>query len=164
MVQIKLTFDSLDAALVALAKMQGNPAAVIASPAAPRKPRDDKGKPRGEYKLRDKEAKAEGASAPAVTTAASTAAPSAAPSAEASEPKAATPAPSSKAAPSPAPAAPAVAAPEQKAAELALEELFNKKGMKAAQDTLARFGLKRLKDILPEQRADFIAACKAALA
>ena len=86
----------------------------------------------------------------------------AAPAAPAPEPAAPAPAQEATAGSAPATAGP-VEIPKIEEAEAALTKLFETKGLKIAQETLGAFGVKRLKELLPEDRAKFIAAAKAAL-
>jgi hypothetical protein len=147
-VQVTLTFNSYDEAIVALGKLVGAPAkatspvrvpeaetpgAVAAAPATrTRKPRSDAGQPRGAYKARNEPAAPQqGEPANAVTPAVLAAGP--APAAEAAAPEPArnsetanAEAPSEPSAPATQAAnPPAASAPSEKDAQAALEGLFN---------------------------------------
>lgn len=148
---VKVTFEFANAeeAIVALGKIIGAPTTAAVPPAPPaekpaRKPRADKGQPRDPYGPRNPEAGASaGAPVGAQPQGALAQAPAAAPAAAAPQ---ATP-----------PAAPAAAAPTNNEVQAAVEKLFNAKGFEDCAAVLSRFGVKRGKDLLPEQRAEFIA-------
>lgn len=177
---IKITFEAatIDEAIVILGKLAGGKMAraATAAPRDPEKPmqppirteadiekvvefnlarrkaRSDKGKARGKYA---KGAGAEPATSPESEVPSPPPAPEA-PPVVVEEPVAPVPAPR---------VTPQVAAPVPTAdeARTALEEVFNTKGVQAALDVLARFGVKRGRDIPEDQRAQMIADCKAAL-
>lgn len=150
-----------------------------------RKPRADAGQPRGPNARTQSGAVAvpgttadEAGSAPAGTTDASKAAERAAnsmsttpaqtvPGAAAHAPEPAAPAPVEVDKTQPPGVAPGTAGPVEipkiEEAEAALTKLFETKGLAIAQSTLGAFGVKRLKELLPEDRAKFIADAKAAL-
>jgi pyruvate dehydrogenase E2 component (dihydrolipoamide acetyltransferase) len=179
-VKITLEFKSVDEAIVALGKLTPEahakalaaatqvPAAAAApateAPAKTRKPRADAGQPRGPYKTTEQNAVAAGGAptgtqpteAPAQSTPAQApvAPAAAAVPATAAQPQASTPAPES------APAA-AVVVPTPEQVQAAVEGLYNAKGFDICSEVLGRYGVKRGKDLLPEQRADFIAEAKA---
>ena len=177
-VQVTLTFNSYDEAIVALGKLVGAKVAapvVKAETAAPaedkpaartRKPRADAGQPRGPYKARNEPAAPQqgeptSAAAPVVPTDPAPAAEAAAPQTEApAEP----PAPATQAA-----NPPAASAPSEKDAQAALEKLFNEKAkaggngaaIQAAKDLLARYGVQKVRDLPAERRVEFIKECEA---
>lgn len=170
-VKITMEFDNAEQAIVALGKITG-----IAT-AAPkeRKGRNDAGKPRGQRATPqpEPEAKGAGVGAPA-GSAASTAAPSATPApAASSQPNAAGGTDPGKVGEKPAnptsttekPAAPI---PTQEATETALSKLFDAApplgGIEAARDVMSRFGVKRLRDLPEDKRAEFIALADKVLA
>ena len=157
MIRITLEFPSVDQAIVALGKLVGAPlkvasdagsqASAAQAPGAPtihaRKGRADKGKPRGsrtEPTVAATTAPEQGVSVPAVVTAIgvrhSTAA--APPTVGLT-------------------VVPSAAIPSAADAQQGLEKLFEQKGIAAAQDLLARYGVKRLRDLKENQRAEFVA-------
>lgn len=179
MIKVTLEFPSIEAAIATLGKImvaapkagvvkdkvvapapapvegdKPQPPGVVPAQAAAttRKPRADAGKKRGSYKnaeasatpvspgenTGDGQTQVTDASKAADQAANSTSTPSDAP-------KGATP-----------PAKTASVPPSEADAQAALEKVFTNKSLAAAQDVLARFGVKRLRDLLPEQRADFI--------
>lgn len=75
------------------------------------------------------------------------------------------PEPEAEKAPEPPPAAltPAPVIPTEKEAQDALVAVNNKHGIDKAIECLAKFGVKRGRELKEEQRAEFIAVCKAAL-
>lgn len=185
MIEITLQFKTAEEAIVALAKMSGGAAAKAAGqvdakvssgallpavaqpgPAAPkgRKPRADAGQPRGPNARTQNVGAAGQPESPEVklAPASPSASSDAAPAAPAPEPAAPAPAQEATAGSAPATAGP-VEIPKIEEAEAALTKLFETKGLKIAQETLGAFGVKRLKELLPEDRAKFIAAAKAAL-
>lgn len=127
----------------------GDPAAA-SDPVAPttqRKGRADKGKARGPHK----NAKPEESSQTAVTAEQPLTPPGEAPE------TAAPAAPAEGDKPQPSGVVPPVAAvPSQDEAQKVLEALFAAKGLPAAQEVMSRFGVKRLRDLKPEQRAEFM--------
>lgn len=147
-------------------------AAPTTDPKAPRKPRADKGQPREPYGPRTQEAKGGEPGAPSGTTtgdippvaAASAAAPSAGSSPAASTEPAFDPnSDKTQAIPASviADALKAAEAPSETDAQQALEKLFNATNIGTAQAVMARFGVKRVRELKPEQRKDFIAKCEA---
>jgi hypothetical protein len=185
MVKITLEFPGVDEAIVALGKLVGasvkaaKPAAAIAqgapAPDAPttRRGRADKGKPRGPHKPAEPSANA-GATGSATAGQPGPAGPQASTDPHRAgndagvtltsadpvhpvAPAAAQPAPASV-------AGPAAAVLPEAEAQAALEALFNGKGLVTAQEVLSRFGVVKLRDLKPAQRAEFIAKAKAVLA
>ena len=158
MIKITLEFTSVDAAIVALGKLvvaapkkdsvaPAKPAPVVSlptpgpepvvtepKPTAKRAPRADKGVPRGPYK-KDVAApdSADGGAAPAV--------------------------PATPVAPEPLGQEPGAAAPTATLADCqkALEKMHDKVGLQPCLDLLARYGVKRVRDLLPKQYAEFAA-------
>lgn len=115
-----------------------------------RKGRSDKGKPRGPHKN----------AAPAVeerTDKADTLAPEAAPSTAA-------PAPAEADKAQPSGDVPAAAVPSQEDVTAATEALFaaSGKSIQVVTDLMARYGVRKLRELKPEQRAAYIAEAKAA--
>lgn len=183
-VKVELVFNTVEEAIAALGKVAGIAPASIASvtpPAVektPRKGRSDAGQPRGPNARTAGEQNAAGASAGANATATagnsttgttdpskapeqganSTSTTPAAPTAAAPQaPAAVTTAP---AAPIPAPAAPI----DDATIQAGVEKLFNAKGFDDTALVLSRFGVQRGKDLLPVQRAEFLAKVDAVLA
>lgn len=169
-VKVTFEFENAEAAIVALGKIAGVTPAAAPQPAAEkkeRKPRADAGQPRGPYKKGEQAPEpnagasagggtgpvAAGNSAP-VTTDPSKAAEQAANST--STTTAAPGAAAQLAAASTTASAP-VAAPKPEDVQGTLEKLFAAKGFDVCEQVLSRFGVKRAKDLLPEQRAEFIA-------
>lgn len=165
-------FGSVDLAIVTLGKMVGAPSAkrgdpapaaagdttsaaassaVPPAPVAPatptrqRKPRADKGQPRGPYKAGATEAKAEGAGAQGGN-------PDGAPVGSPAAPQVA-----AATAPAGGPAAPAAAVPSDAELQAAVERFFAARGIDDSMALFSRFGVKRGRDLLPEQRAEYIA-------
>jgi len=170
MIKVTLEFPSVEAAIATLGKiMVGASVKSVAqtheaktaeppAPAAPtsRKPRADAGKKRGPHQTAAAgTAPVEGdkPQPPGVTPAPVAAPETAAPASEANAPSATVQT-----------QAPAAAAPSEADAQAALEKVFAGKGLQAAQATLASFGVTRLRDIKPEDRAAFIAAAEKAAA
>lgn len=175
MIKVTLEFPSVEAAIATLGKiMVGTPAAAAhkapalagesvtlpAVPTTPRKPRADAGKKRGPHNAAPAipptgdapKGDAESASPPGAAP--QTAAPETAP-AEGDKPQ------PSGAVPGPAAVAPtdrnrAASVPSEADAQAALEKVFAGKGLQAAQSVLAAFGVSRLRDVKPEDRAEFI--------
>ncbi len=146
-----------------------------AAPSAPatakreRKPRSDAGKPRGEYGPRTEAGGAAGApSNPAATTGANAAPVGAAPSGTTTEPAAPQKAPvdaDKASSPGVAPAADAAGPqPSEKDAQEALEKLFNATTIGVSQEVMSRFGIKRLKELPDDRRAEFVEKCNAVTA
>lgn len=173
MIKVTLEFPSVEAAIASLGKlMVGAPVAQKAAPestdkapavapAAPttrtRKPRADAGKKRGPHN-------ADPAGSPTGEAPKSDASPTVIPSGPASQP-AAPVAPAEGDKPQPSGVTPPVAAaPSEADAQAALEKVFAGKGLQSAQAVLAGFGVTRLRDIKPEDRAAFIAAAEKAAA
>lgn len=181
-VSLTIQFASVDEALVALAafsqvkvktpavlKETPAPAAAAAETKPPRKPRADRGQPRGPYK-KDDDSNATGASAPASsenggdpavvgTGVATTPAPESGPTAPtvaapvAAEPK--------TEAPPVAAAAPTEYKPEE--LQKKLEAVFAK-GAQLAIDVLARFGVTRLANLDKQHHVEFVALCDKVIA
>lgn len=181
MIKVTLEFPSVEAAIASLGKlMVGAPVAQkaaasgpatagapvaeqapVAAPASPttpksRKPRADAGKKRGPHNADSagtstgEAPKGDAAPASPSGSAPETAAPVAPAEGDKPQPSGVTP--------------PAAAAPSEADAQAALEKVFAGKGLQAAQATLAQFGVTRLRDIKPEDRAQFIAAAEKAAA
>lgn len=185
-------YGSLDLAIVGLGKQARAPAATLQAgpkgtaaapltvePVAPplktpRQPRSDAGKPRGPHAKNAAGASASGATAPNTggnagtegtdpskageKPANSTSTPQEAPAGAAtSGTPPATNAPA-------APAAPVAAVPTLDDVQKAVEILFAAKEYDITLLVLSRYGVKRGQDILPEQRAEFIAKAKAVAA
>ena len=183
MIRVTLEFPSVEAAIASLGKlMVGAPVKTPAiqagagetaggakitgaegqqtqqSSGAPttrtRKPRADAGKKRGPHN----------ADAPSGEAPKSDASPTVLPSGPAPQP-AAPVAPAEGDKPQPSGVTPPVAAaPSEADAQAALEKVFAGKGLQSAQAVLAGFGVTRLRDIKPEDRAAFIAAAEKAAA
>ena len=196
-VSLTIQFASVDEALVALAAFsqvkvktpavkdapKDPPAKITFAPAAaaatetkpPRKPRADRGQPRGPYNKKDDDSNTTGAGAPAADSGEAPSGQPAAPvAAEPKEPAAppasepgVTQAPQSPAQPSSSEAAPvAAAAPtEYKPEELQkkLEAVFAK-GAQLAIDVLARFGVTRLANLDKQRHTEFVALCDKVIA
>lgn len=152
MIEIVLKFSSIDEALVAMAKMV-DPSAVKAQPAPTasaereaRKGRRDKGQKREPYGPR-KETEAGAAVAQPGNAAGSDPAPAAAS-------VGVSPAPTPPVTPAPAPAPTVQGAPITP--QQAMETLFNKKGIEITRQVLSRFGAQRVRDLTPDQHADFV--------
>lgn len=156
MIKVVLEFLSIDAAIVGLSKLTNLPGTKVVAeqpsqPAQPvkpeRKPRSDAGKLRGSRKNA-----ADGTSQPPQAEAA----PAVKTSTAATEPAAsAIPAGPDKGLPS-GEKSPTAAAPKEEDAQAALAKVFEAHGLPKAQEVLQRFGVTRLRDLLPAQRADFI--------
>lgn len=176
MVKITIEYGSVEEAIQALGKMSGLakvrraaqtegasatslssvanqgaiPEEAPAAPSTTRKGRSDKGKPRGPHKN----------AAPAVeerTDKADTLAPEAAPSTAA-------PAPAEADKAQPSGDVPAAAVPSQEDVTAATEALFaaSGKSIQVVTDLMARYGVRKLRELKPEQRAAYIAEAKAA--
>jgi len=172
MIDITLHFNTAEEAIIALAKIKGGaaakaavapvaPAAPAEQPAAtkPRKPRADAGKPRGPYKTGDAPPPEPAAPAPSPEVPRGAGA-----SADAAAPEPAAPAPAEADNAQPSGPAPVTAGPATlEEAQAALTKLFETKGLFTAQEVLGAFGVKRLKELEPEKRAEFIANATAAL-
>lgn len=184
-VNLTIAFDSVDEALVALAAFSqvkvkpgvaadkgGATAPAATSPAPqdakpPRKPRADRGQPRGPY---NKDSKAGADATAADTGGASSGQPTAPvegaasaaggavtdPSNAASQPATSTSTPEASAAAAPGNTEPAEYTDQQ--LQDKLSAVFSK-GAQLAIDTLSRFGVTRLKDLAKEHRAEFAALC-----
>lgn len=161
-VQVSITFNSIDQAIVALGKMVGAAPAphkgaagsaqapVVPAPAT-RKGRADKGHKRGVYAPRQPEAKGEGTVEPL----------------DSGEARKALPATAIDAVPAAAPTPEASLAepvPSHEAAQKALEQVFEKRNLDTARDILSRYGAARLRDLKPEDRAAFIKDAEASVA
>lgn len=165
MVKITLEYPSIDAAIVAMAKLTKADGVTINAEGKPRKGRADAGQPRGKY---NKKGAGEGAATDANTGAApSPAAPTEQPAApEMESPQA----PGKDHEPVAAGSAPETPAEVVTAAdaERALGSLFQaappKGGLEAARTVLAKFGVQRLRDLHEGQRAAFVEAVEKALA
>ena len=177
MVKIEITFPSIDAAIVALGKMAVAPAvsrklaaagdttsagALPSVPPAPaatasekktRKPRADKGKEREPYGPREPAMGASATANPPTTPA--TAEPATTDAGKAAE-QAANPQSTTADAPKADTQPAATTAPTLEDATKALASVFETHGMSTAQDLLARYGAKRLRDVKPETYAKFI--------
>lgn len=173
-VSVTFEFDSPEAAIAALGKYTG---LAPAADKAPRKPRADAGKERGPHKdkppvgqppvvppvvppaanpsVNPTQTGGNASSAATDTSNAGSAATSTSTSAQGSASSA-----TSGAATKAAGGAPAT--PEQ--TQAAMEELFNAKGLETAKLVLSRFGAPRVRDLLPEQRAEFVVKAKAVAA
>lgn len=124
----------------------------------PRKPRADKGKPRGPYKP---DTNAEGAGAQS-ENAASPAAPAAAPSAEVSEQNAVPVSAPEGAAGSPqGPVTGAAPVPSTDEAIKAGEDMLAAKGLEAVRALITSYGVARISAIPADKRAEFIAKARA---
>lgn len=189
MIQLTLQFKTAEEAIVALAKMSGGAAAKAAGqvdakvtsggatpavaqpgPVAPkgRKPRADAGQPRGpNARTQNANSVVEAGTGSTVGAGAEVAGGAVTDAGKAAEQAANSMSTPESPAAAPEPAASVTAGPVEipktEEAEAALTKLFETKGLKVAQETLGAFGVKRLKELLPEDRAKFIAAAKAAL-
>jgi hypothetical protein len=178
-------------AAVAVAEKTEQPAAAEGPAPKTRKPRADKGQARGPY---NKDAAGASASAlipsnpgsdagPAVTDPSnggtpptSTSTPAVAPVVAATSGEAtiapAAPAvslfepaaPAKASTPAPEKTAPAAAVPKPEAVQAAVAKLFAAKDLLFVEQLLSRFGVAKWRDLLPEQRAEFIARVDAVLA
>ena len=141
MIELTINFSSVEAAIVALDKLRAAPAKkatpVPASPAVPSTPAVAR-TPR-KYVRKAKKAEA------SVQSAAATPDPADAPAASAPQPEV------------------AAAAASEDEAKSAMEALYDALGVSVARETLSRFGVKRVGELLPEQRAEFIAKAKAVI-
>ncbi len=180
MVEVKLQFPSIDAAIVALGKMavggqvreQRNdkatessvPPAAAASEKKTRKPRADAGQKREPYGPRTTEAAGASATTGSVEAAGNgqTAAPDAGKAAEKAADPTSTTADAPKAETKPAATNAPTASHDD--AQKALEKVFKTKGLSDAQDLLALHGCKRLRDLAPERYGQFIVDAETALA
>lgn len=176
-VNLTIAFDSVDEALVALAafsqvkvktpavlKETPAPAAAAAETKPPRKPRADRGQPRGPYK-KDDDSKAPETAAVNGAPEAPTAAPVAEEPKEPAAPQAVEYAAPESAAPADASPAAAAAPVEYKPEELQkkLEAVFAK-GAQLAIDVLARFGVTRLANLDKQRHTEFVALCDKVIA
>lgn len=174
-VSLTIQFASVDEALVALAafsQVKVKTPAVKDAPAAaaatetkpPRKPRADRGQPRGPYK-KDDDSKAPETAAVNGAPEAPTAAPVAEEPKEPAAPQAVEYAAPESAAPADASPAAAAAPTEYKPEELQkkLEAVFAK-GAQLAIDVLARFGVTRLANLDKQHHAEFVALCDKVIA
>ena len=169
MVKITLEFPSVDAAIVAMAKLTKADGVTIVDGKA-RKGRADAGQPRGRYK---KKAAGEGSLPEANTGEAPVGDSAPAPSPAAAPEQPAAPAMESPQAPGkdhePVAAGSApVAEATAKDAEAALETLFQapppKGGIESARKVLAIFGVQRLRELPAPQRGAFVEAVQRAMA
>lgn len=177
-VKITLDYTNVEEAIAALGKLAGiTPVAAVAvQPAVEKKerqPRADRGQPRGPNARTAGEPNAAGASAP-VASAPETG--SNAPSVVTAPGKAAeqaanptatvTPAPTVAApqAPAAVTTAPAATVVDDATIQAGVEKLFNAKGFDDTARVLSRFGVQRGKDLLPVQRAEFLAKVDAVIA
>lgn len=178
-IEVTFHFNTIEEAIATLGSLiqKAAPVANLDSPAEPvvvavpvvkqRKPRADAGKPRGPYKGNAADGADKGVTPESVVTdtPAEGAAPSVAP-----EPAAAVNGDGGGITPSAseslteqrsgqAASAPTAAAPTPTDTEIqdALTRLFDAKGASVAIDLLGKFGVKRGRDLAPEQRAAFIA-------
>lgn len=155
MVKITLEFANVDEAIVALGKLTKAAGTTIVD-GKPRKGRNDKGQARGPHKPATSEA-----AAPAEqerTDKAATLPPKAAPAeADKAHPSGEVP-----------PVAAASSIPTDADAQKVLEKLFETPppigGLEQARAVMGRFGVKRLRDLKEEQRADFIKLAESVLA
>lgn len=182
MLKVTLEFDTVEAAIVALGKIAGIAkvraaagASAASVPTPPVAPAAEAVKPAEGAKRRGRPRKdaagagaqpdnASAATTPAAVPAAPTTGPAAgdAPSGntgavQQTEPKAAA-APAAQQAPAAGPV------PSQEEVVAALEPYATKKGLIEARNLLSRYGVQRARELLPEQRADFIAECKKGIA
>lgn len=167
-VQVALTFNSVDEAIVALGKLVTAGGKVAPQPAAApqpaekkeRKGRSDAGQPRGPHKKDESNAAAAGGSTtgtspvtPAAVASTTTGAPAASEPGVAQAASAVPAKPAAPAAPTQPPSAPATTDDVQ----TAIAKLYEDRGHIDCESVLSRFGVKRGKDLLPDQRAPFIA-------
>lgn len=173
MVKITLEFPSLDAAIVGLGKLVGTPVKVTQpvaalgaggsapaqAPASPtttkRKGRSDKGQARGANAATTQKSDVL-AAAPSPATQSGkgdTSASPAAPAGTSGTTDGEKPSPSTT--PETANTAGSTTA-TQEACQQALEGVFNKHGAQLAMDLLARHGVKRVRELKPEQFTDFV--------
>lgn len=171
MIQVTLQFASPEAAIAALAKL--GDIKPVEAPA--RRGRADKGQQRGpNARTKDKDGGAGGTpagqqqapGAPALAASVATeATPPTTPSGAASAGATTEPSKAGEAATSSSTTAqPSGGVASQEAAQTAMEKIYDAKGMDTARDVLARFGAKRVRDLKPEQRAEFIAKVDAVIA
>lgn len=177
MVKITMEFPTLDAAIVALGKLSSAADTTIVD-GKPRRGRSDKGLPRKSRSApTESNAKGEGAGAQsegaAEATVASAATPAAAPAPAASQVAAAagtkdggtsTNAEPAAKAPDVAGAKPATAEDAQKAIEKLYYAPPPVGGLEQARIVMSRFGVKRVRDLQEDQRAEFIALAEKVLA
>ena len=164
-VKVTIEFPNVDAAIVALGKLTKAADTVIVD-GKPRKGRNDKGKPRGPHTP-------SGGGVPLAPELKAGAAASATPSrpaaAEDTTPTAASPAAPTASAAAPASSGETVAVAAEADAQKALEKLFalppeKGGGIDGARDAMARFGVKRLRELPADQRAAFIAHVEGVIA
>lgn len=175
-VSLTIQFASVDEALVALAAFsqvkvktpaapkETPPPAAATEAKPPRKPRADRGQPRGPYK-KDDDSKAPETAAVNGAPEAPTAAPVAEEPKEPAAPQAVEYAAPESAAPADASPAAAAAPVEYKPEELQkkLEAVFAK-GAQLAIDVLARFGVTRLANLDKQRHTEFVALCDKVIA
>lgn len=165
MVKITLEYPSVDAAIVAMAKLTKADGVTINAEGKPRKGRADAGQPRGKYNKKGAE---EAGSTDANTgVPASPAAPTEQPAAPAMESPQAPGKDHAPVAAGSAPEAPAkvvTAADAEKALETLFQAAPPKGGLEVARTVLAKFGVQRLRDLPEGQRAAFVEAATKALA
>lgn len=183
MIEVTFKFDSIEKAIATLGSLMKGAAPVpnVENPAKPeggtadkkRKSRADAGKPRGSYKGNDWPLKTDnGVATPPAPAEADNAQPSGEVPAEVTPPETAAPAQPETpevtgAHPSPSALSDAgsvAAAPTatQEQAQAALEALFAAKGLPAAQETMLKFGVSRLRDMKPEDYGRFVVAAQEA--
>ena len=158
-IEITFYFNTIEEAIATLGSLvqKAAPVANLEKPAQPlvietkvtkpRKPRADAGQKRGPYK------NVEAQPAPAVSV---DARPAAAPQVVASTPETAAPAAQEEVTDKGSTSGLAAAAPTEAEVQAAIDKVFSAKGLKAAMAALDSFGVKRGRDLKPEDRAAFI--------
>lgn len=169
-VKVTLEFENVDLAIVALAKLTKAAGTTIVD-GKPRKGRADKGQARGPHKPATQEAAA-GAS-DAASAASQEPAKHAGGGADSAPVAASAPAAASPTLiaqePDRGPLIELPIAPSEAEAQKAIERLFESTpdsavGIQKSKDALAQFGVRRVRDLKPEQRAEFIKNVEATLA
>lgn len=125
------------------------------APKRQRKPRADAGVPRGPYKDKTIESPAPAGEANVAATVPQSS--GAAPAASGVSETAAQPAPATSTPVGQTPMLAAAAVPAVEEVQKAVEKLFAAKDYDGTKECLARFGVKRGQDLMPDQRAEFIA-------
>lgn len=182
MIKVTLEFKGVDEAIVALGKLVGvkvsaapaqepknaadgqyvPPAAPAAAEPRTRKQRADKGQQRGAYGPRTNANASSASEAGAAGEPATVGIKGTDPSKAGDQPAVST---STTAPAAPAPIQPAkLPGPKIEDVQAALTALYDTKGHDISAMVLSRFGVKRAKDLLPEQWAEFIAKAKAVTA
>ncbi len=155
-IEITFYFNTIEEAIATLGSLvqKAAPVANLEKPAQPlvietkvtkpRKPRADAGQKRGPYKTveapaADPQVAAEPPAEPAAST-----------------PETAAPAVQEEVIDKGSTSAPAAAAPTEAEVQAAIDKVFSAKGLKAAMAALDSFGVKRGRDLKPEDRAAFI--------